>query len=116
MGLQELLQYLAGAGAVAVAAAFVSLLAEHIPAFGALPAATKRALMYSVAVALGLAAWWVTRYAPPDVIAQFEEPVRLALLILGAGLSGQAWHKVVNVGAVSRVTIQNIDAGGKRVE
>jgi putative flippase GtrA len=96
MTLQQALEYLAGPGAAVIAAVLLSFLATRWPWFESQSSDVKRAVMIAVSALLGLAAWSVLHYAPPELLAQLEPIFALLFTIIAPILGNQLWHAEVN--------------------
>lgn len=96
MTVQQALQYVASGGSVALTIAFVSWLAENVPAWKTVAGWLKQLIMIGLSGGLGIGAVYVTTSVPAETLEKLA-PYFAALMLSFVGvLASQVWHQLVN--------------------
>jgi hypothetical protein len=93
MTIQEVLRWLAGAGAVTVVSWFASWFLEQYDWWGNLKSQIKSLIILAVALLLGLGATWMLSL-PPETLAPYLPYMSGAVLIVTAWLGSQVAHRL----------------------
>jgi len=94
--LSDALQWLTAGGAAVLGSMLSSYLGEHWAWFQKKSTAFKRLAMPAVSGVLGLAAWAVMEYVPPETLDKLGEPFAAIAVAVAAALANQAYHALVN--------------------
>ena len=92
--LKEGLAFLSTGGSAAIVTFLASYLAENWKWFQAQKPEIKKALSVGASIAIGLGAWAIVTYVPPEVLNSLQAPFQVAALSVITLLGGQAWHKL----------------------
>ena len=89
----NLTDFLIWLGSSAGATAFLSFVAERLPAFQALSGTAKSYVMLAGSAAIALAAYFVLTLTPPDTLAQLTPIFQVVYGVVAAWLANQLAHK-----------------------
>lgn len=89
----DLMQFLTWLASAAGATAFLSFVAERIPAFQTLSAGAKGYVMLGGSIVIALAAFAVITYVPPAVLDQLKPWFQVVYGVVAAWLASQFAHK-----------------------
>lgn len=89
----DITQFFVWLASASGATAFLSFVAERIPAFQKLTSAEKGYVMLGGSLAVSLAAFAVLTYTPADVLAQLAPWFQVAYGVVVAWMANQFAHK-----------------------
>jgi len=96
INLGDALQWLTAGGAAVLGSMLTSYLGEHWAWFQKKKPAFKRIAMPATSGLIGLAAWAVVEYVPPETLDKLGEPFAAIAVAVAAALANQAYHALVN--------------------
>ena len=88
MDINQFLVYLMGGGAVIA----FSWIAEQVKSFQSLESGTKRLIQFGGSTVIGLGAWAVATYVPPEVLAALATPFKIVASIFVLVFLNQVSH------------------------
>lgn len=89
----DLTQFLTWLASAAGATAFLSFVAERIPAFQALSASAKGYVMLGGSIVLAMIAFAILTYVPPAALEQLKPWFQVLYGVIAAWLANQFAHK-----------------------